>query len=157
SFEPRCIPLTPTRPTPACTRSAGWARSTKWSRRSSTSNRPGSSPERSCTSTAAKAPATNHLPKRPSMASTTDNETILRSVLDDWKAAFDAHNPRQAAAIFTDDAIFQGLHPYTVGLQGIAEYYASLPLGMTALYRILETRRPADNLILGYLSVDFTF
>ena len=28
---------------------------------------------------------------------------------------------------------------------------------MTAAYRILETRRPSDNLILGYLSVDFTF
>jgi hypothetical protein len=91
------------------------------------------------------------------MTSTTDNETILRSVLDDWKAAFDAHNPLQAAAIFTDDAIFQGLHPYTVGPQGVADYYASLPPGMTAIYRILETRRPADNLILGYLSVDFTF
>ena len=91
------------------------------------------------------------------MASTTDNETILRSVLDDWKAAFDAHNAQRAAAIFTDDAIFQGLHPYTVGPQGVADYYASLPLGMTATYRILETRRPADNLILGYLSVDFTF
>ena len=90
------------------------------------------------------------------MAST-DNETILRSVLDDWKAAFDAHNAQRAAAIFTDDAIFQGLHPYTVGPQGVADYYASLPLGMTATYRILETRRPADNLILGYLSVDFTF
>jgi hypothetical protein len=91
------------------------------------------------------------------MASTTDNETILRTVLDDWKAAFDAHNAQQAAALFTDDAIFQGLHPYTVGPQGVADYYASLPLGMTATYRILETRRPADNLILGYLSVDFTF
>jgi hypothetical protein len=91
------------------------------------------------------------------MTSTTDNETILRSVLDGWRAAFDAHNPQQAAAFFTDDAIFQGLHPYTVGRQGVAEYYASLPLGMTATYRILETRRPAGNLILGYLSVDFTF
>jgi hypothetical protein len=91
------------------------------------------------------------------MTSTTDNETILRTVLDGWRAAFDAHNPQQAAAFFTDDAIFQGLHPYTVGPRGVADYYASLPLGMTATYRILETRRPADNLILGYLSVDFTF
>jgi hypothetical protein len=91
------------------------------------------------------------------MTSTTDNETILRSVLDGWRAAFDAHNPQQAAAFFTDDAIFQGLHPYTVGPEGVADYYASLPLGMSATYRILETRRPADNLILGYLSVDFTF
>ena len=87
----------------------------------------------------------------------TDNETILRSVLDKWKTAVDAHEPQRVAAIFTNDAIFQGLHPYTVGPQGVADYYASQPLGMTATYRILETRRPTDNLILGYLSVDFTF
>jgi hypothetical protein len=91
------------------------------------------------------------------MAITTDNETILRSVLDEWKAAVDAHDPQHAAAIFTNDAIFQGLHPYTVGPQGIADYYASQPLGMTTTYRILETRRPTGNLLLGYLSVDFTF
>ena len=91
------------------------------------------------------------------MAITTDDETILRSVLDEWKAAVDAHDPEHVAAIFTNDAIFQGLHPYTVGPQGVADYYASQPLGMTATYRILETRRPADNLILGYLSIDFTF
>jgi hypothetical protein len=91
------------------------------------------------------------------MAITTDNETILRSVLDEWRAAVDAHDPQRVAAIFTNDAIFQGLHPYTVGPQGVADYYESQPLGMTANYRILETRRPSDNLILGYLSVDFTF
>jgi hypothetical protein len=91
------------------------------------------------------------------MTITTDDETILRSVLDEWKAAVDAHAPDRVAALFTDDAIFQGLHPYTVGPQGVADYYAVQPLGMTATYRILETRRPADNLILGYLGVDFTF
>ena len=91
------------------------------------------------------------------MTITTDNETILRSVLDEWKAAVDAHDPQHAAALFTNDAIFQGLHPYTIGPPGIADYYASQPLGMTATYRILETRRPTENLILGYLSVDFTF
>ena len=91
------------------------------------------------------------------MTITTDNETILRSVLDEWKAAVDAHDPQRVAAIFTNDAIFQGLHPYTVGPQGVADYYASQPLGMTATYRVLETRRPTDNLILGYLSVDFGF
>ena len=91
------------------------------------------------------------------MAITTDNETILRSVLDEWKAAVDSHDPQRVAAIFTNDAIVRGLHPYTVGPQGVADYYASQPLGMAATYRILETRRPSDNLILGYLSVDFTF
>ena len=91
------------------------------------------------------------------MNSTTDAEAILSGVLDRWKAAVDGHEPRQVASQFTEDAIFQGLHPYTVGRPGIAAYYDSQPLGMTAAYRILETRRPAADLVLGYLSVDFSF
>jgi uncharacterized protein (TIGR02246 family) len=86
-----------------------------------------------------------------------DNEKTLRDVLDRWKSAVDAHEPERVAADFTENAIFQGLHPYSVGRQGIADYYASQPLGMTVTYRILETRRLADDLVLGYLSVDFSF
>jgi uncharacterized protein (TIGR02246 family) len=91
------------------------------------------------------------------MNSKTDSEAILREVLDQWKAAVDAHEPEGVASRFTEDAIFQGLHPYSVGRQGIADYYDSQPLGMTTAYRILETRRLADDLVLGYLSVDFSF
>ncbi|MFD9271281.1 YybH family protein [Streptomyces goshikiensis] len=91
------------------------------------------------------------------MSTTADHEQALRSILDEWKAAVDAHAPERVAACFTEDAIFQGLHPYTVGRPGIAAYYDSQPLGMTADYRILETRQPADDLVLGYLSVDFAF
>jgi uncharacterized protein (TIGR02246 family) len=91
------------------------------------------------------------------MSSTTDNEAALRGVLDRWKAAVDAHEPEQVAAQFTEDAIFQGLHPYSVGRPGVAAYYASQPIGMAAAYQILETRRLADDLVLGYLSVDFSF
>ena len=86
-----------------------------------------------------------------------DNETILRGVLDRWKAAVDAHEPERVAELFTADAIFQGLHPYTVGRAGIAAYYDSQPPGMTAAYRILETRRLAGDLVLGYLAVEFSF
>ncbi|HEX4724713.1 MAG TPA: hypothetical protein VH333_19495 [Pseudonocardiaceae bacterium] len=86
-----------------------------------------------------------------------NSETILRGALDQWKAAVDAHEPKQVAGCFTEDAIFQGLHPYSVGRLGIADYYDSQPIGMTADYRILETRQPADGLVLGYLSVDFAF
>lgn len=85
------------------------------------------------------------------------DETILRSVLDGWKADVDRHRPERVADLFTEDAIFQGLHPYSVGRPGIAAYYDAQPLGMTADYRVLETRRPADDLVLGYLSVDFSF
>ncbi|MFI9103488.1 YybH family protein [Streptomyces fildesensis] len=91
------------------------------------------------------------------MNSTTDSEAILRGVLDRWKDAVDRHEPQQVADRFTTDAIFQGLHPYSVGRPGIAAYYDSQPIGMTAAYRMLETRRPADDLVLGYLSVDFSF
>ncbi|GED83174.1 hypothetical protein [Streptomyces sp. 6-11-2] len=91
------------------------------------------------------------------MGGTTDSEAILRGVLDQWKAAVDAHEPRLVASHFTEDAIFQGLRPYSVGRQGVVDYYESQPPGMTAAYRILETRQPADNLVLGYLSVDFSF
>lgn len=82
---------------------------------------------------------------------------VLHEVLDRWKAAVDAHEPEEVAAVFTEDAIFQGLHPYSVGRDGVAEYYASQPLGLTAEYKVLETRHLTDDLVLGYLSVDFSF
>jgi uncharacterized protein (TIGR02246 family) len=89
--------------------------------------------------------------------STISNETALRDVLDRWKTHVDAHDPERVAAVFTEQALFQGLHPYSVGRAGVAEYYASQPLGMTAEYEILETRRLADDLVLGYLRVLFAF
>jgi muconolactone delta-isomerase len=82
---------------------------------------------------------------------------ILDAVLTRWKAAVDAHQPEQVAALFTTDAIFQGLHPYTVGPAGVAEYYATQPMGMTATYKLRETRTLGDGMVLGYLTVDFGF
>ena len=82
---------------------------------------------------------------------------ILRGVLDQWKAGIDAHEPQAVAAVFTEDAIFQGLRPYSVGRDGVAEYYDSQPLGMSVSYRILETRRPSVELVVGYLRADFVF
>ncbi|MEV6504749.1 hypothetical protein [Streptomyces sp. NPDC051642] len=91
------------------------------------------------------------------MNSTNDDELVLRGVLDPWKTAVDAHEPEEVARLFTEDAIFQGLHPYSVGRRGVAEYYDSQPLGMTAEFEILETRRLADDLVLGYLDTEFAF
>jgi uncharacterized protein (TIGR02246 family) len=82
---------------------------------------------------------------------------ILRNVLDRWKAGVDAHDPAAVAKVFTEDAIFQGLHPYSVGPAGVAEYYESQPSGMKADYTILETRQLGDDLVLGYLDVAFSF
>jgi uncharacterized protein (TIGR02246 family) len=82
---------------------------------------------------------------------------VLRDVLDQWKAGVDAHEPNKVAALFTEDAVFQGLRPYSVGRDGVAGYYDSQPLGMAVTYRILETRRPTDELVVGYVRADFAF
>ena len=82
---------------------------------------------------------------------------ILTSVLDQWKSGIDDHDPERVAALFTKDAIFQGLHPYGVGRDTVTDYYESQPLGLSAQYRILETRELSDDLLLGYLTVDFSF
>jgi uncharacterized protein (TIGR02246 family) len=86
-----------------------------------------------------------------------DQADTLDAVLTRWKAAVDAHQPEHVASLFTPDAIFQGLHPYTVGPAGVAEYYAAQPAGMTAAYTLRETRALSDGLVLGYLTVDFGF
>ena len=78
-------------------------------------------------------------------------------VLDRWKAAIEARRPDEVAALFADDAIFQGLRPYGVGRQGIADYYAGQPVGLSPNYRVLETRQPAPGVVFGYVAVDFTF
>ncbi|MEU4011433.1 hypothetical protein [Streptomyces pseudogriseolus] len=91
------------------------------------------------------------------MQSTETHRSILRDVMGRWKAGVDTHAPQEVAACFTEDAIFQGLHPYSVGRLGVAEYYESQPLGLTAAYDILETRELADDVLLGYLGVDFSF
>jgi uncharacterized protein (TIGR02246 family) len=82
---------------------------------------------------------------------------IITNVLDQWKSGIDDHDPERVAALFTKDAIFQGLHPYGVGRDTVTEYYESQPLGLSPQYRILETRELSDDLLLGYLTVDFTF
>ena len=70
----------------------------------------------------------------------TDEADMLDAVLTRWKAAVDAHQPEHVAALFTTDAIFQGLHPYTVGQAGVAEYYAAQPTGMP---RSTHSAKPA--------------
>ncbi|GGV82883.1 hypothetical protein GCM10010340_35600 [Streptomyces griseoloalbus] len=81
----------------------------------------------------------------------------MRGVMDRWKSAVDAHEPEKVAALFTEDAVFQGLHPYSVGRQGVAAYYDSQPTGLAADYAVLETRSLAEDVLLGYLAVDFSF
>ncbi|MCV7254220.1 SgcJ/EcaC family oxidoreductase [Mycobacterium hackensackense] len=84
------------------------------------------------------------------------SEDIVRTVLDEWKAGIDTHDPARVAAVFTEDAVFQGLHPYTVGRDGVFAYYEGQPHGLTVDYRMYEIRRPAEQVLLGYGHADFT-
>lgn len=81
----------------------------------------------------------------------------IAKVMDEWKAGIDAHDPARVAAVFTDDAVFQGLRPYGVGRNVVFEYYDSQPRGMTVNYRILESRSPATDVMFGYLAAAFEF
>lgn len=81
----------------------------------------------------------------------------ITDVMDRWQDAIAAHEPERVAANFTEDAIFQGLKPYGVGPAAVARYYDSQPIGMKADYRVLETRQLAEDLVLGYLEVEFSF
>ena len=81
----------------------------------------------------------------------------LRDALERWKAGIDAQQPERVSEVFTQDAIFQGLRPYSVGRQGVIDYYASQSPGMTVDYQILETRRLASDQVLGYVHADFAY
>lgn len=87
----------------------------------------------------------------------TELEDIVGAVMDRWKAGIDSHRPDRVAEQFTENAIFQGLRPYSVGRQGVYAYYDGQPSGMTVAYRILETRPVAADGVLGYLHADFSF
>ena len=86
-----------------------------------------------------------------------DTATILAGVLDEWKAGIDTHDPDRTAAVFTEDTIFQGLKPYSVGRDGVHAYYAGQPAGLTVGYSFLQTRRLAATVVSGYLRADFAF
>jgi uncharacterized protein (TIGR02246 family) len=86
---------------------------------------------------------------------TTDQ--IVRSVMDEWRAGIDAHDPGRVAAVFAWDTVFQGLRPYVGGQPAVAQYYDSQPAGMAVTYEVLESRRPTDDVAIGYLRATFTF
>lgn len=84
-------------------------------------------------------------------------EETVRVVMDRWRAGIDAGDPDAVAAVFAEDAVFQGLRPYSVGRGGVAAYYEAQPAGMTVTYRVLETRALATDVVTAYLAATFAF
>jgi hypothetical protein len=81
----------------------------------------------------------------------------LTGVLGAWQEGIARHEPDRVGAVFTEDAIFQGLRPYSVGRAGVVSYYGGQPAGMTVGYRVHEVRRLAADVLLGWVAADFTF
>src|SRR6476659_3355224 len=92
-----------------CIRWGGSVRSTMSSTPSCTWRTRRSSPARYCTWMVVKVRDTE----------------VVREVIDRWKAGIDACVPYCNDAVSTENAIFQGLHPYSVGRQGVIDYYAA--------------------------------
>ncbi|WP_328529929.1 SgcJ/EcaC family oxidoreductase [Nocardioides sp. NBC_00368] len=89
------------------------------------------------------------------------NETIsveqeLRTVLDQWATAIAEHRPADVAALFTENALFQGFDPTPgFGRDYINAYYAKQPIGLRAEYELLSTREIAPDVVAGYARVLF--
>lgn len=88
---------------------------------------------------------------------TAEQDRLVTGTLQTWADGIRAHEPQDVAAVFTEDAVFQGFDPtHVVGRAGIAAYYAKQPIGLTADFHIAERRRIADDTILIYARVDFS-
>jgi uncharacterized protein (TIGR02246 family) len=88
---------------------------------------------------------------------TLEQDRLTTATLRAWAEGIRAHQPHEIAALFTEDAVFQGFDPvHVVGRAGIAAYYAKQPIGLSAAFHVAERRRLADDTILIYARVDFS-
>jgi uncharacterized protein (TIGR02246 family) len=88
---------------------------------------------------------------------TTTAEPELRGLLDRWAAGIADRRPADVAALFTEDALFQGFDPEPgFGRDYITAYYAKQPVGLTADYELLTTRLLAPGVLAAYARVRFT-
>ncbi|SDH36624.1 YybH family protein [Nonomuraea jiangxiensis] len=91
------------------------------------------------------------------MAGEKSNEEIFTSVLDIWKHGIDVHDTTEIGSTFAEDAIFQGGHPDpSRGRDAVVAYYDPEPLTGVE-YEIIDARRSADNVIVGYATAHFEF
>ncbi|MDA0636469.1 YybH family protein [Nonomuraea sp. CA-218870] len=82
---------------------------------------------------------------------------VLTRLLHDWQQAFNAHRPAGIAALFSQDALFQGISPKLGhGPQEIFDYYARVPRGTTAQVKVISGGQLSQETVHGFAEVTFT-
>ena len=80
----------------------------------------------------------------------------ILSVLDRWKQGIADGNLSAIVSAFTPDAMFQGMRPtFTIGRDGVKQYYSAQAPGLTVEYQILHLREIAPDAAVVYLSATF--
>ncbi|WP_052424076.1 YybH family protein [Nonomuraea candida] len=82
---------------------------------------------------------------------------VLAALLHDWQQAFNAHRPAEIAALFSQDALFQGISPRLGhGPQDVLDYYAAVAPGTTAQVTVVSAGRLSQDTVHGFAQVTFT-
>jgi len=82
---------------------------------------------------------------------------VLTRLLHDWQQAFNAHRPAEIAALFSQDALFQGISPRLGhGPQEIFDYYARVAHGTTTQVKVVSGGELSQETVHGFAEVTFT-
>ncbi|MFF6984031.1 SgcJ/EcaC family oxidoreductase [Streptomyces sp. NPDC008343] len=82
---------------------------------------------------------------------------VLVDLLSTWQQAFDDNRSEDIAALFTEDALFQGYSPkLRIGPAEITDYYNDVAAGAKAEVRVLQGNQVGANAVAGFADVTFT-
>lgn len=88
------------------------------------------------------------------------SDTVPAQVSDTferWQSGIAAFDLDKIASAFTEDALFQGLRPnYTLGHDGVRDYYGHIGAGLSVDHQIRETTQLGPDAVLTYSTADFT-
>ncbi|RBQ21061.1 hypothetical protein DP939_08395 [Spongiactinospora rosea] len=81
----------------------------------------------------------------------------IAGLMERWRSAFNARRTSDLAALFTEDALFQGISPRLLfGRAEISEYYNNVAEGTKAHLEVLRTKPLHDGIAAGFANVTFT-
>jgi uncharacterized protein (TIGR02246 family) len=81
---------------------------------------------------------------------------VITGVLAQWKACFDDGRPQDMAALFAEDALFQGFGPHpTAGRAAVQSYYSGVPAGRAADFKVSQSFALGEDVAGGFAEVVF--